>query len=45
MIEKECCRPGCCPDLNPHPVRLCALRQKEVINMRTCRSMGFLVGD
>ena len=40
MGEKECCRPGCCPDPNPHPVLLCALRQKEVINMRTCRSMG-----
>ena len=24
----------------PQPVRLCALRQKEVINICTCRSLG-----
>lgn len=40
MSDRSCCTSGCHPGSEPRPVRLSALRQKEVINIRTCRSLG-----
>lgn len=40
MGERRCRQCGCQPDTKSKPMRLCDLKQKEVINVRTCRSLG-----